>query len=243
MKYPKCKNKMIKGVEICPKCGMKVTSIETVSSKKKKSKKLWIIILIINGLAIIGANSNNKSDDTTKTKNIVSDTSSSTIDTSSAKNVEKQVDTNPSSKKEDILKETVVTYHANKDINGFITKYNSFAEIKINKSDIKDAARNTMVYFYIGRSYVSLSINDTGTLAEITLGDKIDAPELYVAFRDITKTLNSSFSDDIIKSIWNLIKEGKYSYYSPYRNGGISFSCSETAYDNGNYESKIWLSC
>ena len=53
MKCPKCKSKMIKGVEICPKCGMKVTSIETVSSKKKKSKKLWIIILIINGLAII----------------------------------------------------------------------------------------------------------------------------------------------------------------------------------------------
>lgn len=112
--------------------------------------------------------------------------------------------------KKESKKKKSVYFKSDKVVNSFFTKYNSFAEIKIPKSKIKQGNIETKALAYI--EDLSMEVINTHYSLAISIGTSPtnENSKLYSVFRDTIKSVRSDITETEIQSVWSSIHETGY---------------------------------
>lgn len=127
-------------------------------------------------------------------------------------NTNKTASNSLSAKKENkkSKKHKSVYFKSDETVNRFFTKYNSFAEIKIPKSNIEQGNIKTKALVYMDDLSMEI-INAHNSLA-ISIGTSPtnEYSKLYSVFRDTIKSVKTDITEPDIQSAWNAIHETGY---------------------------------
>lgn len=260
MKCPKCGSEMRKGLSFCPKCGevvnQKQESLVQETKQEKKRTPAWLIVLAVLFFPISLTYIILKSKKLKKPIKVVlvillwafvigigNSEDSETPDTNV--NQEQQVDENKneSDKKNDTeenkKEEEVVKYHKDKGVNQILVDYNKIAEIKITPDMVQDGAYNNNANISVNEVWVQIYNSSNGLFVDYS--DEANSDEhIYPLFRDFSKALNPSLTDEIISNAWKELQTGKYDYYSnKYDLSGIEIAYMTSKLNNGQLKYTI----
>ena len=256
MKCQKCESELRKGLSFCPKCGAIIVansdaSIDKAKEYQRKKTPAWLIALAVLFFPIsltyivvkskkikiplkiilvtilwilvivIGSPGNKISSDTS---NADSPKEKETI----------EVDNNK--EREDVSIEKPngeIKYHGNEAVNQLLTDYNEIAEVAISPDMVQNGAYNFNANISVDGVWVQIY---SGNGLFVDYSDEAESDDhIYPLFRDFTKSLNQSLTDDEINTAWKELQTGKYNNYytSKYNLGGIQITYKTEKLNNG----------